>query len=406
MARLEDMILVYDFYPHGHCPGWMELVAMAFIDSGYKVVVACCADCEFVAPMVRRIKGCGGRVVTIPKSTDVQAAYAIQLAYSMGIKHIFFPHFDSVVIDLGKNKKEVDFSGLSVGGIWLRPTLEGEYLSGMKKIFNKITRTPSAKKTRRMNRTIEHNLAGMNRFLNGKGAAKELFLFLLEGESPDNVLTLLTESQIAYICDPWLERSGDSREEARIKLGLDADRIYFLHAGTSRPDKGLADACQAFLQLPQSVRESAMLLRAGSVDSKDAPLLNELEKAGQAVVMNRYLNDEELWSTYAACDFVLLPYRDQKESSGIFIHAAAHERPVIASDFGLIGKWTKQYNLGWTFPHKDIAGLMQLIESVYQKPIIDPAGMREFAAINAPEAFKKVLVEQWERDVLNVLHKR
>lgn len=393
------MVLIYDYHPYGHCPGWMALTAEAFLEAGCSVTVACYADAEGCMRAVRQIKGKGGNIESIPSDVHVHAAYAAQLAERLGIQYVFFPNFDTILLDLGdKGSDSVDLRGRSFGGIWLRPTLEGEILSGVKKALNKVSRTATAKKIRRTSRTIERNHVGMDRFLNGRGAAQELFLFLLQAEAKDDVLNFLPESQLAYICDPWLERSSASRQAARTKLGLDANHIYFLHAGTSRPDKGLADACQAFLRLPQSVRESAKLLRAGSVNAQDAPLLKELEKTGNAVVMNRYVSDEELLLAYAACDCVLLPYRDQKESSGVFIHAAAHERPVVVSDFGVIGRWTKQYNLGWTFPHKDVSGLAQVLENVCQYPVIDPVGMQEFSGRNSSTCFKESLIQKWGVD--------
>ena len=57
---------------------------------------------------------------------------------------------------------------------------------------------------------------------------------------------------------------------------MDQDRKIFLHAGTLRPEKGLADACLAFSLLPSTLKESACLLRAGTVGAGDAPSLKKL----------------------------------------------------------------------------------------------------------------------------------
>ena len=89
----DALILIYDFHTHGHSPGWMGLVALAFIEAGCKVAVACCVDFDTVAPTVEMIRRNGGSVIPIPDSVTVHPEYAAQLASSMGIKHVFFSPF-------------------------------------------------------------------------------------------------------------------------------------------------------------------------------------------------------------------------------------------------------------------------------------------------------------------------
>lgn len=393
--KMIPVILIYDFHPHGHCPGWMGLVASAFIDAGCKVVVACCADCDAVASVAEMIRMKGGEVVPIPENVNVHAEYAAQLACSMGVKHIFFPHFDTIISDLGRKAGRIDFGGLNIAGIWLRPILDGECLSGFRKAVNKLSRTTHSKMLRKKSRTIQNNRRGISMFAEGPGAASDLFLFLLNGELSDGVSRYLPVHNQSYICDPWLEKSQTTRSDARKLLGLAQDKKIFLHAGTPRRVKGLTDACLAFSRLPSVTKKSVCLLRAGIVGSDAAPLLSKLERDGLAFVMDRYLSDEELLLCYAACDGVLMPYRDQKESSGILIHAAAHRRPVIASDFGVIGEWTKKYGLGLIFCHKDIDGLVRAIDEMFLAEEWCEDGMAEFSQLNSPEAFKNTLVSQW-----------
>ena len=395
LSKDDALILIYDFHPYGHCPGWMGLVALAFIEAGCEVVVACCVDFDSMAPTVEMIRQSGGSVVPIPDSVTVHPEYAAQLASNKGIKHIFFPNFDSVVYDLGKKGGSVNFSGLSVAGIWLRPTLAGECLSGFRRAVNKLSRTQKSKAIRRQSRKIGNNRKGISLFAEGSGAASDLFIFLLNGEFSGCLSTYLPVHQQSHICDPWLEKSAASRDEARARLGLAWDRKIFLHAGTSRSEKGLSDACLAFSKLPSTIKKSVCLLRAGVVGRGDAPLLNKLERNGLAFVIDRYMSDEELLLCYAACDSVLIPYRDQKESSGVLVHAAAHGRPVIACDYGVIGKWTKEYRLGLTFCHKDIGGLAQSIEELFFLDNWCSDGMEEFSRLNSPQAFKDALVRAW-----------
>lgn len=386
------LILIYDFHPHGHCPGWLGLTALAFVDAGCEIVVACCADCDPMVPVAEMICKAGGRVIVIPNNVRIHAEHAVQLASALGIRHVFFPNFDTVVYEMGKKSGRVNFGGLSIGGIWLRPTLEGDCLVGFRKIINKLSWTQQSKVFRKKARTIANNRNGISMLTEGSGMANDLFLFLLNGEQAEGLQKHLPNHKQSYICDPWVEKSETNRFEARKRLGLDQERKYFLHAGTSNPGKGLADACLAFSRLPTLIKKSVCLLRAGAVGRGDAAVLNALERDDLAFVMDRYLRDEELLLCFSACDGVLMPYRDQKESSGILIHAAVHERPVIASDYGVIGEWTKKYNLGLTFCHKDIDALSRSIEELCLLDGWCSDGMLEFSRINSPKVFKETIV--------------
>jgi glycosyltransferase involved in cell wall biosynthesis len=210
----------------------------------------------------------------------------------------------------------------------------------------------------------------------------------------------LGRGETIRICDPWLKRCDVQRDEAREALGLDSERMVFLHLGTTRPEKGLKDACDALLRLDPALLGSACLLRAGRVDKSDFRALESLKDRGAAQLIDRYVEEQELGLCYAAADWVLLPYRNQKESSGVLVHAAANKRPVIASDYGIIGNATKEYSLGHVFAHGSVAALSVVLEHVIsnrEKVSWPEQGMVEFANLNSPGAFQMTLVENWLR---------
>ncbi|MCH8474646.1 MAG: glycosyltransferase [Opitutales bacterium] len=176
------------------------------------------------------------------------------------------------------------------------------------------------------------------------------------------------------------------------------NRLMLLHAGTSRPEKGLKDVCNALLSLSDEQLNKVFLLRAGTVDPLDAPSLKRLQQKRAARVMDYFVPENELAMCYAAADWVLLPYRHQKESSGLLIHAAANVRPVIASDYGIIGHYVKEHNLGRLFSHCDIESLKRQIAEVIdsgEHHQWDLSGMEKFAHLNSPTAFRRTLIDGW-----------
>jgi glycosyltransferase involved in cell wall biosynthesis len=226
-------------------------------------------------------------------------------------------------------------------------------------------------------------------------------LFFTSPEAALELSSRIGEQGVALICDPWLERAEIDKAAARRALGIQSGSRVFLHTGTSRPEKGLKDVCEAIQSLDHKVRGNACLLRAGVVDPLDAASLRALEAVGGAVIMDQYVSEDELAMCYVAADWVLLPYRDQKETSGVLVHAAANRRPVIASDYGLIGSNVLAYGLGRLFAHRDKNALRSLLADIIADPdaaSFDVSGMDEFSNLSSPDAFRNTLNDHWLLD--------
>lgn len=397
VADSEQKVLVYDFNASGHCPSWMYLAAMGFRQAGAEVTVACLADRPEVRPWADRLASAGCRVAAIPGNGIFHAKHAADLARGEGILKVFFPNFDSVIYEIGKYDSTGSLDGLDIGGIWLRPELKPHPCGPLRRAIEKIIRTRANKLRRKHARAVNNNRRGLADFLPGSRRVAAVRLFFTSDTAVTDIKAMLLSGEAHCLCDPWLTRTETPRQEARTGLGLDGSRVILLHLGTSRPEKGLKDVCEAMLQLEYGILNRLLLLRAGKVDRSDAPSLRRLEQAGAAHVMDRYLAEEEMAACYAACDWVLLPYRNQTETSGVLIHAAAHDRPVIVSDHGWIGQSTRMHELGWLFPHGDVKALAGLLAmaSTGNSDGWNPAGSRRFAADNSPQRFQRMLVQHW-----------
>lgn len=395
---MTQRVLVYDFNPTGHCPGWLFLVATGFRQAGAEVKVCCRIDDSRLDVWVEKMKSAGCSVVGIPEAVENHSNHAEAEARSSGSSRIFFPNFDSLIYEMGKLGVKGAFAGMDVGGIWLRPDIDGVEPSWWERLRVKFLRTRATKLTRKRWRAVRNNRRGLSAMAPGSSDVGRLRLFFASPEAALDLSSWLGEEGVALICDPWLKRAEMDKAAARKALGLQPGSQIFLHTGTSRPEKGLKDACEAILSMARDVRGNACLLRAGAVDSLDAASLHALEAAGGAVVMDRYVSEDELALCYVAADWVLLPYRDQKETSGVLVHAAANRRPVIASDYGVIGKHVRTYRLGRLFPHRDQAALRSLLAEMIAEPdaaLCDVTGMDEFSDLSSPETFRNTLNDRW-----------
>jgi glycosyltransferase involved in cell wall biosynthesis len=125
---------------------------------------------------------------------------------------------------------------------------------------------------------------------------------------------------------------GLTREEARRRLGIEADRPLAAFVGKLRPYKGVTTLLEAWLDVRERV--DAGLLIAGNPD--DEAYGRELRAfvgehgLDDVTLIDRYLGDEEINLAFAAADVIVLPYR-AIDQSGILLYAMTHGRAIVAS---------------------------------------------------------------------------
>ena len=198
--------------------------------------------------------------------------------------------------------------------------------------------------------------------------------------------------EIHVLPDPWPTRPTVSQEQARARLGLPAGKTIFLHFGVANPRKGLTDAIRAWEQL--SDESDAVLFRAGLTLNDEVRLLAPLMDRGRALLRNERIPDAEVDLCFRACDWVLMPYRQHEGSSGLLSAAAASCRPVIASDYSVIGKRVRAANLGLLFPHLSVDGLANTVRTALRTPVQSYAdSLQAYAASHDIEHFTNAIRE-------------
>lgn len=111
------------------------------------------------------------------------------------------------------------------------------------------------------------------------------------------------------------------------------------------------------------------LLLAGEHDGAlKAVIAGEARRAvnaGRIISIDRYLTDAEINLAIAALDVVAVPYppgRGHSGSSSVLVHAAALGRPVLATDFGWVGRTTTELGLGTTCRVTDVPAFSRAID--------------------------------------------
>jgi len=388
---LRMKILLYDMNPTGHCPSWAYWSATGLRKAGHKVTAALCTYRVEVQPWVKKMQSEGTTVLSIGSKAKRHLEEAFRLLDKNHLDAVFFPNLDSILFNAGKYPGQPDFEGICLGGILLRP----DEIKGLKQrsVFTRlgefIYRGKTAKAQRKKRRIQRLTSLGWKHLYESVATLPYRYLYLVEKDSEEDKFHIGEGRKGGFLCDPWISRTEASQEEAREKLGLPKDVVLFLHTGTSRKEKGLEFTCQVIHEELAGWNGSKRyyLLRTGSVLPCDVASLERLAEIDKLIWFKHYLTQDELDLCYAASDWVLLPYFGQKESSGVLVNAAAHNRPVLATNYGKIGQSVREHKLGLLFPQGDKQAFAKCIQLAINGEPSHTSTMKEFAENHSPSHF-------------------
>ncbi len=157
-------------------------------------------------------------------------------------------------------------------------------------------------------------------------------------------------ARASVLADPVDPVEDVSKREARRVLGMPEDGRVIGTSGHLDERKGVDLLLRAFRAAP--LGETDRLLLAGRPSPRIRELLAGefagLVSSGRIVAMARYLTDEELGATLAACDVVCTCHPAHVGLSNICLRAAAAGRPVLSGDYGWFERVVAGFGLGWT----------------------------------------------------------
>lgn len=178
-------------------------------------------------------------------------------------------------------------------------------------------------------------------------------------------------SKLGLVPEPAELRGTHSRESARRLLGIPADATVVLVYGALDVSKGV-DALLAATQDGHFPCEVSLLL-AGSQDAEvrallSSPRAEELRRAGRLYELDKYVHGEDEHAVFQAADVAWLGYRRQYISSGVLIQAGMAGLPAVSCDEGLIGRLTRQQDMGLVVRIDDARVVAEAISRLARDP--------------------------------------
>ncbi len=154
-------------------------------------------------------------------------------------------------------------------------------------------------------------------------------LFHTSGEAKTSRIDVGDRAQILDPAKFYKPNVRLTKEEARAKLGLGAEKVFFC-AGFYHPGKGFERLVAAFKQVPAGKLFVFTTDRERKWRDEMVNLVSQKVGERTTLTVGRFLSDEEYDTWLIACDFVVVPYT-YGFTSGLMGRASVFDKPCIVS---------------------------------------------------------------------------
>lgn len=227
-------------------------------------------------------------------------------------------------------------------------------------------------------------------------------LFFLDPFAVDVIKKNFNFKKAVYMPDP-VKHYRDSElnlEKLKENVPVESGRKIFLLLGSLGERRGIYKLLDAIALLPDAVCEKLCLLLVGKILPEDRELVPKKiaeisqSKPVQIITHFEFISEVDVHGYFHLADVILSPHQKHIGMSGTLVLAAANQKPVLSSNYGIMGEIVKRYGLGLivdsSIPSEIAKGLTRFIEEP-EKVLCDPAKMKQFADNNSTEKFAEVI---------------
>ncbi|MDJ0702075.1 MAG: glycosyltransferase [Leptolyngbyaceae cyanobacterium MO_188.B28] len=184
------------------------------------------------------------------------------------------------------------------------------------------------------------------------------------------------------------------------QLAIEPGRRVFLLFGALTGRKGVPQLLDAIATLDPNLCQKLCLLLVGESNIAEAleariKLICQ-ERPVQIVRQYEFVAEETVPAYFQLSDVILAPYQRHVGMSGILLWAAAAQKPVLSSDYGLMGEIVRRHQLGVTVdstrPDEIAKGLTYFLTEAGEAAC-DRTKMKAFAKANSADRFAEVIFQ-------------
>jgi glycosyltransferase involved in cell wall biosynthesis len=227
-------------------------------------------------------------------------------------------------------------------------------------------------------------------------------LFCLDAFAVKHLDKFNTHVRAIALPDPVeiLNPSETQPKNLKKELGIEENRQVFLLFGALTARKGIYQLLDAIAALPSQLCQKMCLLLVGesNIQAQMKTKIDIICQSKPIQIIGRYefVPEQDVQAYFQMADVILAPYQRHVGMSGILLLAAAAQKPVLSSNYGLMGEIVRRYELGLTVDStepKEIAkGLTRFLVEDSDK-LCDRTKMQSFAEQNSAEEFARVIFE-------------
>jgi len=229
-------------------------------------------------------------------------------------------------------------------------------------------------------------------------------LFCLDPFAAEQINRVNSQHKAVHLIDPVHLYSNLESEIQQLKRDFEIQphRKVFLMFGVLSKRKGMFELLDAITQLPSDICQTLCLLLIGPLELENKAELEERiqhlvqSKPVQIICRHTFIRDDSIQNYFQIADVILAPYQRHIGMSAILVRAAAAGKPVLASDFGLMGEVTRHHELGLTVDSTVPAEIAKGIIACLNVDFVhryNSDKMQRFAEHNQTDKFAKLVFD-------------
>ena len=226
-------------------------------------------------------------------------------------------------------------------------------------------------------------------------------LFNLDIFATDYIKKNWNTEKVKFLPDPvQVYPTTKSKSEVKAGLGIDKSKKVFLIFGFLDSRKGITEVMEAIGNIERDKSKKGCLLIVGPWEEKELKLFNsQLSKIKQStdfqiVIIDSFIKDEDIQQYFKVADYALTLYNKHIGMSAIMVRAAAAQKPLVSSSFGLLGKIVIENELGITINNDLKEKLEMLLDN--EISVGNKEKMKAFAELNQAENYAKVILDHFK----------
>jgi len=237
-------------------------------------------------------------------------------------------------------------------------------------IVNLLSLISKAKVCFLCHNVMPHEASLFDRILSRYAFLRTTYFVVHSEKDRSDLLCLKPRAMVRKTFHPTYSVFGEfvmyEKEEARRKLNLAGKERVLLFFGLIRQYKGLQYLIHAMKDVLTSV-ECTLLIVGEFYEPKEEymNLIKELGLDGHIIIIDEYVNNEDVPIYFCSADVAVLPYVEATQS-GIVQIAYALRTPVITTDVGGLPEVVADGETGFIVPARSAESLAKAIVEYYR----------------------------------------